>query len=239
MGSASVADLVSAPSIMKKKQRELYVGNLPIGQVSAQMLGELFAARLAVLPLPTPSATGPVIGVKLNDDGKFGFVEFASEELADVAERLFHKTELCGRLINVGRPRGYIPPATARNSLTALGATSLVAPNAPVAGAGGAAAAPTGGAAEPSGRCLCLTGLITSSMLSDDEYADVLDDIRQECERSGRVLDVVIPRQGPRKGACFVRYVEPADAARARASLHTRQFDGNTVTAQFVPEESF
>ena len=68
---------------------------------------------------------------------------------------------------------------------------------------------------------------------------DSVDDIRQECERSGRVLDLAIPRDGPTKGACFVRYAEPAHAAAARESLHNRQFDGNTVDAQFVPEDSF
>ena len=73
------------------------------------------------------------------------------------------------------------------------------------------------------------------AVLVDWEYTAVVDDIRQECERSGRVVELKIPRQGEQDvGACFVRYAELADAARARESLHKRQFDGNTVTAIHV-----
>lgn len=41
--------------------------------------------------------------------GRFGFVEMRTEELATSAMAL-DKVELCGRNINVGRPKGYIEP---------------------------------------------------------------------------------------------------------------------------------
>lgn len=108
-----------------------------------------------------------------------------------------------------------------------------------------------------------MQGLITDSMLSGEEYEDVLDDIKQECERSGPVADIKIPREGELKvnlvkwracpisiraapslcrlvfqqGACFVRFSDLAGAAKARESLHLRQFDGHTVTAKFISVE--
>ena len=41
--------------------------------------------------------------------GRFGFVEMRTEELATAAMQL-DKVELCGRPINVGRPKGYVEP---------------------------------------------------------------------------------------------------------------------------------
>ena len=49
--------------------------------------------------------------------GRFGFVEMRTEELSHHAMNL-DKVELCGRHVNVGRPKGYVesegapPPAT-------------------------------------------------------------------------------------------------------------------------------
>jgi hypothetical protein len=44
-------------------------------------------------------------------EGKFAFVELKTEELATQALHL-DKVELCGRPINVGRPKGYVDPNT-------------------------------------------------------------------------------------------------------------------------------
>jgi len=74
-------------------------------------------------------------------------------------------------------------------------------------------------------------------MLADDEYEEVVEDIKQECQVSGPVAAINIPRDGVNKGACFVRFVDMAGAAKARESLHNRQFDGNTVTATFITPE--
>jgi hypothetical protein len=40
--------------------------------------------------------------------GRFAFVEFRTDELATTAMTL-DKTELCGRQMNIGRPKGYVP----------------------------------------------------------------------------------------------------------------------------------
>lgn len=44
-----------------------------------------------------------------SDAGRFGFVECRTEELATAGMQL-DKVDLCGRHVNVGRPKGYVEP---------------------------------------------------------------------------------------------------------------------------------
>ena len=77
-------------------------------------------------------------------------------------------------------------------------------------------------------------------MLTDEEYPELLEDIRTECEQSGKVTTVKIPRAGePGAGLVYVEYEAVASAAKAKESLHKRLFDGNVVSAIFVPPGSF
>ena len=174
-----------------------------------------------------------MLNVDIAPDGKFAFVEFRDEEIARVALTLFDKMDLCGRTLNVGRPRGYVEPGGSLSStlLPQLGGFG---------GAGGPAAPPPAAAApaEPPTKCLRLEGLITPDMLTEAEYPEVYEDIRTECSESGTVVQLRIPRTGePQAGLVFVTYETLAGAAKAKAALHKRQFDGNTVLASFVPED--
>lgn len=53
---------------------------------------------LPALPMPGGAA------------GRFAFVEFRTRELTDAAIQL-DKLELCGRQMNIGRPKGYVVSA--------------------------------------------------------------------------------------------------------------------------------
>ena len=87
---------------------------------------------------------------------------------------------------------------------------------------------------------LKLEGMLSADMLAaDDEYEEIRDDIKQECESSGKVADVKMPRTGPLAGTCFVKFEELSAAAKARDSLDKRQFDGNVVRAVLVAEEEY
>ena len=57
--------------------------------------------------------------------GRFGFVELRTEELAQAAMQL-DKVELCGRSINVGRPKGYVEPPPGARPVAALGAAQVL-----------------------------------------------------------------------------------------------------------------
>ena len=90
-----------------KRQRELYVGNLTVGAVTAQMIKELFAVPLSTIPGHDP-AIPPVREARCDPSGKFAFVEFSTEALAATALQLFNGMELCGRDMKLARPSGYV-----------------------------------------------------------------------------------------------------------------------------------
>jgi splicing factor U2AF subunit len=115
---ALVAAQATAAAQATRKQRELYVGNLTVHVVSAAMLTELFNGALATL-LP-PGAPPAVANTNMDSAGKFAFVEMRTDELATAALML-DKVELCGRAINVGRPKGYIDPSLRAEMMGAMG----------------------------------------------------------------------------------------------------------------------
>ena len=95
-----------------KKQREVYVGNLPIDNVTTTLLREKFNELIRAIPdfaRKYNAAIEPVRDVQLSSSGTFAFVEFASEELCATA-LLFDKVIIGTRRINCGRPQGYTEP---------------------------------------------------------------------------------------------------------------------------------
>lgn len=56
--------------------------------------------------------------------GRFGFVECRSEELATAGMQL-DKVDLCGRHVNVGRPKGYVEPPGGAAAVPKLDLTQM------------------------------------------------------------------------------------------------------------------
>eukprot|EP00854_Cymbomonas_tetramitiformis_P024387 gene24387-29642_t len=65
-----------------KSQRELFVGNLPIGTANSNNLSEFFNNALGYLQ---PGAGAAVVKADLESGGKYAFVEFRNAELATAA----------------------------------------------------------------------------------------------------------------------------------------------------------
>jgi RNA recognition motif-containing protein len=105
MGKRSLPASSPEEATSSKKQREIYVGNLAPG-VDA-VLGTFFDEALARLFPELAEFGPPVLRVNVDPSRAFGFVEFRSEFLAHAASRL-DKTDVGGRPIHVGRPRGYV-----------------------------------------------------------------------------------------------------------------------------------
>jgi len=96
-----------------KKSREIFVGSLLQHQVTQMHLRQFFKELFEKVPefadkYPHLLAAGPVIEVQIGSDGKFAFVEFATEELAVTALE-FDRCELLGRPIKTGRSNNYVP----------------------------------------------------------------------------------------------------------------------------------
>ncbi|KAJ2887571.1 hypothetical protein FB639_001219 [Coemansia asiatica] len=93
-----------------------------------------------------------------------------------------------------------------------------------------------------------LLNMVTANELSnDEEYEDIVEDVRDECMSYGTVEDLQIPRQDPDQpdtkvpgvGKIFIKYSTPEQATKALNALAGRQFMGRTVVATFITEEDF
>ena len=93
-----------------RKRREVYVGNLIQGVVTPNILADVFNAilkKVAPKLCEREVAGNPVVNVIMDSQGSFGFAELRCFEMAQIALR-FDKVDVCGRPMNVGRPKGYI-----------------------------------------------------------------------------------------------------------------------------------
>ncbi|XP_062154961.1 splicing factor U2af large subunit B isoform X5 [Alnus glutinosa] len=95
-------------------------------------------------------------------------------------------------------------------------------------------------------KVVCLTQVVSPDELKDDDdYQDILEDMREECGKFGALVNLVIPRpqpngeQLPGVGKVFLEYEDIDGSAKARSGLNGRKFGGNQVVAVFYPENKF
>ncbi|KAM3067665.1 hypothetical protein ACMFMG_000022 [Clarireedia jacksonii] len=96
------------------------------------------------------------------------------------------------------------------------------------------------------GRVLQLLNMVTPEELIDnDEYEEICEDVKEECEKYGKVLDMKIPRptggsrQSSGVGKIFVKFDGPESAGKALRALAGRKFADRTVVTTYFPEENF
>ncbi|KAL9626702.1 MAG: hypothetical protein Q9164_007813, partial [Protoblastenia rupestris] len=93
------------------------------------------------------------------------------------------------------------------------------------------------------GRVLQLLNMVTPEELIDNEdYEEICDDIREECEKYGQVMEMKIPRPsgGSRQsngvGKIFIKYDSNDSAKKAMSALAGRKFQDRTVVTTYFPE---
>ncbi|XP_034036229.1 serine/threonine-protein kinase Kist [Thalassophryne amazonica] len=87
---------------------------------------------------------------------------------------------------------------------------------------------------------LRLLNLIDDSHLhNEEEYEDVLEDMKEECQKYGSVVSLLIPKENPGKGQVFVEYANSSDSKEAQRLLTGRTFDGKFVVATFYPLSAY
>ncbi|BBN15352.1 splicing factor U2AF 65 kDa subunit [Marchantia polymorpha subsp. ruderalis] len=101
-------------------------------------------------------------------------------------------------------------------------------------------------ASEVPTRVVCLSQVVSPDELKEDnEYEEILEDMKEECGKYGTLTNLVIPRPSssgeevPGIGMVFVEYIDTQGSAKAKATLHGRRFGGHTVIATYYPEEKF
>jgi len=243
---------------LTRQARRLYVGNLPVGMgINEQMLTEFFNSTVTSLGITTPN---PVLSNWRSSEGTFCFVEFRSVQDATACLNLLQGVTLGGRTLRVGRPAGYQPPPPQfENYIVGFPAGSFKPPSAPLG--------VTPSLTNLTGTCLgtitptpvetkvvLLLHMVSASELMDDEeFSDIVLDIREECEKFGQVEQIVIPRPivegkegdavGPRVGVgvgrIFIQFSDVKGSSAAKNALHGRMFNHNRVEASFYSMEDF
>lgn len=96
------------------------------------------------------------------------------------------------------------------------------------------------------GQVLCLLNMITADELMDDQdYAEILDDVKEECSKYGSVEDIKIPRpaygskEAAGVGKIYIKYDTPENATKALRALAGRKFSDRTVVVTYFGEDYF
>ncbi|XP_031095808.1 splicing factor U2af large subunit A-like [Ipomoea triloba] len=95
-------------------------------------------------------------------------------------------------------------------------------------------------------KVLCLSNVVNEDELrGDEDYEDILEDMRTECGKFGTLVNLVIPRPRPDGeptpgvGKVFLEYADIEGSTTAQQKLNGRKFGGNEVVAVFYPENKF
>merc|ERR1712142_931185 len=95
------------------------------------------------------------------------------------------------------------------------------------------------GGVGPATEILVLMNMVTEEELRDDEeYEEILEDIRDECSKYGNVRSMEIPRpiEGvnvPGVGKVFVEFASPPECAKAQQMLSGRKFANRVVISSY------
>lgn len=95
---------------------------------------------------------------------------------------------------------------------------------------------------KPKPTCvIALMNLVSMEDLADEEeYEDICEDVREEVERFGPVVNLVVPRAGEGgAGKVFVEYGQESHSEAAANSLGGRTFAGRQVVIQYYDEVQF
>merc|ERR1719290_429312 len=91
---------------------------------------------------------------------------------------------------------------------------------------------------------LCLLNMVTPEELTDEEeYEDILEDIREECAKYGEVRSIEIPRPVPGVdvpgcGKVFIEFSTDSECQKAQHALSGRRFSNRVVvTSYFDPDK--
>lgn len=69
---------------------------------------------------------------------------------------------------------------------------------------------------------------------SQEDYNDLVEDVKEECATYGAVLGISIPRSGSSRGTAYISYTTEEEATRAIDSLRQRVFNGMAIEAVIV-----
>ncbi|KAG0002785.1 U2 small nuclear RNA auxiliary factor 2 [Entomortierella chlamydospora] len=208
-------------------ENKIFIGGLPLYLNDEQVIELLTAfGELKAFNLVKENNVGASKG--------FAFCEYLDPNITDIACQGLNNMMLGEKKLVVQRAS----VGSSRNQNPAGGANAIALhPNLMLPGAGPTEVVPT--------TVLQLLNMVTPEELEDDqEYEDILEDIRDECGKFGRVVDVKIPRPVAGvvvagTGKIFVKYSNVDEATTALRALSGRKFADRTVLTSFYDVDKF
>ncbi|GBP86612.1 Splicing factor U2AF 50 kDa subunit [Eumeta japonica] len=210
-------------TVVPDSPHKIFIGGLP-NYLNEDQVKELLMSfgQLRAFNLVKDSSTGLSKG--------YAFAEYVDISMTDQAIAGLNGMQLGDKKLIVQRAS-----IGAKNSTLAMaGATpvQLQVAGLTLAGSG------------PATEVLCLLNMVTPDELRDEEeYEDILEDIKEECNKYGCVRSIEIPRpidgvEVPGCGKVFVEFNSVADCQKAQQTLTGRKFSNRVVvTSYFDPDK--
>ncbi|CAG8587806.1 3369_t:CDS:10 [Cetraspora pellucida] len=199
---------------------KIFIGGLPTYLNDEQVMELLKSfGELRAFNLVKDSLTGVSKG--------FAFCEYVDPSVTDLACQGLNNMELGDRKLVVQRAS----VGSAKNT-----GVASVLPSSVLIPSGNGEMIPT--------TVLQLLNMVTpEELVDDDEYEDIVDDVREECSKFGRVIDMKIPRPGSGSlsgiGKIFVRFESIEAAGAALRALAGRKFAERTVLTSYIDEDMY
>ena len=224
----------------EKVNRELFVGNTT-PEMTERMLTDFLGNAMEQVGLNI-NAGNPITACRVS--GKFAFIELRTPQEAANALNL-NNIPFMGTQLRIGRPSKWNGPPDNHGNWEDILARYMsgelqLGANNPGATAAAVAPPPSQNAA-PATRVVELRNMLTKDdLVNEGEYAEILEDTREECGQFGQLTQVVIPKAGePGETCVYLEYGSTQDAANAISKLHGRTFDGRKVEATYFDEAKF
>ncbi|XP_013107175.2 splicing factor U2AF 50 kDa subunit [Stomoxys calcitrans] len=219
------AKVVTISTVVPDSPHKIFIGGLP-NYLGEEQVKELLLSfgQLRGFNLVKDAATGLSKG--------YAFCEYIDLSLTDQAIAGLHGMQLGEKKLIVQRASVGAKNAQTNQTATAAPVTIQVP---------GLSNLNTSG---PPTEVLCLLNMVTPDELRDEEeYEDILEDIKEECNKYGIVRSVEIPRpidgvDVPGLGKVFVEFNSVMDCQKAQQALTGRKFsDRVVVTSYFDPDK--
>ncbi|KAI9101205.1 splicing factor U2AF 65 kDa subunit-like protein [Phlyctochytrium arcticum] len=200
---------------------KIFVGGLPPFLNDEQVMELLKSfGELRAFNLVKDGATGLSKG--------FAFCEYLDAAITDIACEGLHGMELGDKKLIVQRASVGATKAGMPMMAPLLPGTLLT----------------SGGPMEATTVLLLLNMITKEELTNDEDYQDILDDIKEECGKYGVIQRVTIPRpmEGQEVrgvGKIFVHFTSPEETAAALRSLAGRKFADRTVVAAYFDEQQY
>jgi len=208
-------------TVVPDSANKVFLGGLP-NYLNEDQVKELLTSfgQLRAFNLVKDSATGLSKG--------YAFCEYVDVNITDQAIAGLNGMQLGDKKLIVQRASVGAKNAAAMN----VAPVQLQVPGMPT----------LSGPGQPT-EVLCLLNMVMPDELTDEEeYEDILEDIREECSKFGSVKSIEIPRpvpgvEVPGCGKVFVEFYGIPDCQKAQHALTGRKFSNRVVvTSYFEPD---